>query len=306
MNSVLKTRKFAPRIALSASAFILVAVLTGCAKGSLPLPRQPSMPSGLPLPSSGGGGLPSPTSMPAPGGSPSSGLPSGGVGSPSAGAPSMPSGGAAEKPSDGAAKSNESQGDGGEGGGGGGSGPDGVQDQAGEGGDGNGPDGSHDQAGGGDGPDGAQDQAEEGGGGVGSTPDEKASGWEVSTELPDVTGAGQGADVTGNASAPGASTVDDKLSKALADLDKDVLDERLANDRRAAESRRTNVDVAEQSVPAPPPVTPRAPAPPVPDTPDARDDDVVARQLREAAEKETDPKLREALWEEYERYRNGL
>ena len=289
MNSVLKTRKFAPRIALSASAFILVAVLTGCAKGSLPLPRQPSMPSGLPLPSSGGGGLPSPTSMPAPGGSPSSGLPSGGVSSPSAGAPSMPSGGAAEKPSDGAAKSNESQGDGGEGGGGG-----------------SGPDGSHDQAGGGDGPDGAQDQAEGGGGGVGSTPDEKASGWEVSTELPDVTGAGQGADVTGNASAPGASTVDDKLSKALADLDKDVLDERLTNDRRAAESRRTNVDAAEQSVPAPPPVTPRAPAPPVPDTPDARDDDVVARQLREAAEKETDPKLREALWEEYERYRNGL
>lgn len=287
MNSVLKTRKFAPRIALSASAFILVAVLTGCAKGSLPLPRQPSMPSGLPLPSSGGGGLPSPTSMPAPGGSPSSGLPSGGVGSPSAGAPSMPSGGAAEKPSDGAAKSNESQGDSG------GSGPDGTHDQAGEG-------------GGGDGPDGAQDQAEGGGGGVGSTPDEKASGWEVSTELPDVTGAGQGADVIGNASAPGASTVDDKLSKALADLDKDVLDERLTNDRRAAESRRTNVDAAEQSVPAPPPVTPRAPAPPVPDTPDARDDDVVARQLREAAEKETDPKLREALWEEYERYRNGL
>lgn len=33
------------------------------------------------------------------------------------------------------------------------------------------------------------------------------------------------------------------------------------------------------------------------------DDDIVARQLREAAEKETDPELREKLWEEYRRYK---
>lgn len=39
------------------------------------------------------------------------------------------------------------------------------------------------------------------------------------------------------------------------------------------------------------------------DVPDAQDDDVVARQLREAAEKETDPKLREKLWEEYRKYK---
>lgn len=36
-----------------------------------------------------------------------------------------------------------------------------------------------------------------------------------------------------------------------------------------------------------------------------RDEDIVARQLREAAEKETDPVLREKLWEEYEAYLNG-
>ena len=42
------------------------------------------------------------------------------------------------------------------------------------------------------------------------------------------------------------------------------------------------------------------------DTPDARDDDVVARQLREAAMAETDPELREKLWQEYERYKAGL
>ncbi len=37
--------------------------------------------------------------------------------------------------------------------------------------------------------------------------------------------------------------------------------------------------------------------------PAAGDDDIVARQLREAAEKETDPVLREKLWEEYRRYK---
>jgi hypothetical protein len=38
---------------------------------------------------------------------------------------------------------------------------------------------------------------------------------------------------------------------------------------------------------------------------DGSDDDVVARQLREAAESETDPALRERLWEEYRRYKEG-
>lgn len=35
------------------------------------------------------------------------------------------------------------------------------------------------------------------------------------------------------------------------------------------------------------------------------DDDIVARQLREAAEKETDPELKEKLWQEYRKYREG-
>ena len=39
---------------------------------------------------------------------------------------------------------------------------------------------------------------------------------------------------------------------------------------------------------------------------DASDDDVIARQLREAAMAEQDPELREKLWEEYRRYKaNG-
>lgn len=42
------------------------------------------------------------------------------------------------------------------------------------------------------------------------------------------------------------------------------------------------------------------------DIPDGRDDDIVARQLREAAEQEKDPVLRDKLWEEYKRYKAGL
>jgi hypothetical protein len=55
------------------------------------------------------------------------------------------------------------------------------------------------------------------------------------------------------------------------------------------------------------PGSPRSPgkssAPP--GTPDGNDDDVVARQLREAAEKETDPELKKKLWEEYRKYKEG-
>jgi hypothetical protein len=42
-----------------------------------------------------------------------------------------------------------------------------------------------------------------------------------------------------------------------------------------------------------------------PDVGDGSDDDIVARQLREAAEKEDDPELREKLWDEYRAYKKG-
>jgi hypothetical protein len=38
---------------------------------------------------------------------------------------------------------------------------------------------------------------------------------------------------------------------------------------------------------------------------DYGDDDIVARQLREAAENETDPELKEKLWKEYEEYKKS-
>jgi hypothetical protein len=39
------------------------------------------------------------------------------------------------------------------------------------------------------------------------------------------------------------------------------------------------------------------------DIPNARDDDIIARQLREAAMQESDPELKEKLWDEYRRYK---
>jgi hypothetical protein len=41
------------------------------------------------------------------------------------------------------------------------------------------------------------------------------------------------------------------------------------------------------------------------DVGDGKDDDVVARQLREAAMKEQDPAIREKLWDEYRKYKRG-
>jgi hypothetical protein len=46
-------------------------------------------------------------------------------------------------------------------------------------------------------------------------------------------------------------------------------------------------------------------APPPMGVPEGQDDDIVARQLREAAENETDPGLKEKLWEEYYAYKNA-
>ncbi|WP_163340351.1 hypothetical protein [Desulfopila sp. IMCC35008] len=40
--------------------------------------------------------------------------------------------------------------------------------------------------------------------------------------------------------------------------------------------------------------------------PPEENDDIVARQLREAAEKEKDPEIKEKLWEEYRKYKEGI
>lgn len=52
------------------------------------------------------------------------------------------------------------------------------------------------------------------------------------------------------------------------------------------------------------PGSPSASAPP-PDVGDGNDDDIIARQIRKAAEAESDPELRKKLWDEYRKYKQG-
>jgi hypothetical protein len=46
-------------------------------------------------------------------------------------------------------------------------------------------------------------------------------------------------------------------------------------------------------------------APPDEPAMDSRDDDIISRQIREAAERETDPELKKKLWAEYRRYKES-
>jgi hypothetical protein len=65
------------------------------------------------------------------------------------------------------------------------------------------------------------------------------------------------------------------------------------------------VGLPSQNMPQRQPPSPAAASNIPDDVPDARDDDIIARQLREAAMNETDPELREKLWEEYRRYKGA-
>jgi hypothetical protein len=49
-----------------------------------------------------------------------------------------------------------------------------------------------------------------------------------------------------------------------------------------------------------------ASGPPPPDVGNGNDDDIVARQIRKAAEAEPDPELRKKLWDEYRKYKQGV
>lgn len=154
-------------------------------------------------------------------------------------------------------------------------------------------------------------------------------GWEVSNETGDETGGtggrqgqngedseagapdgeeGAGAEPVGSASG-GPSQVD-VLERALGELDGEILDERIATTAGQSAPSTVTGEAPGNDVPAPPRAEPelaQAPGAPLPpDRPDARDDDVVARQLREAAMAATDPELAEKLWEEYRRYKDGL
>ena len=140
------------------------------------------------------------------------------------------------------------------------------------------------------------------------------AGWEVSNEVLGSETDGGSPNPEPSGSDDGGDSESDALARALAELDGEILEERIGSGdpQPGQPGASTGADASDGDGAMPPPSaaeqagTPRAPIPIAPDQPDARDDDVVARQLREAAMAETDPKLREDLWEEYRRYKSGL
>ena len=166
-------------------------------------------------------------------------------------------------------------------------------------------------------------------------------GWDTSNQEP---GAEEGNEtVSGNSeSESGAQgTEDGELNGAFEDFDGAILEERELILAKANENAGSRDRESEEPLPEIPgaagasngndsgdtgqspggniPLPPRSGAPAantgvanVPvgdlpkDLPDARDDDILARQLREAAMSEQDSELREKLWLEYRRYKKGL
>ncbi len=178
------------------------------------------------------------------------------------------------------------------------------------------------------------------GAGVLGTPDSNANdGWVVSNELPENEKVRQGIpDPTIEEDEEGSvkSEADKELDETLAGIDGNIMSDReehaeKINERAGGDVLPGNAVLAEENQGGPGGGRSPSPAggtskehipnvshpdrqsqPPDPnrpsitisqaDIPDAKDDDVVARQLREAALNEKDPELREALWEELRRY----
>lgn len=151
-------------------------------------------------------------------------------------------------------------------------------------------------------------------------------GWETSNQVP--TGRGQIPPMPSERDKPAG---DGELDGALEDFDGEILAERDVIRSRSNETAgRTGGSNLPESGSREPaggggtadmPDSPGGPmgvpsernAPPAPrpvasasvpdDIPSAKDDDIIARQLREAAMQETDPVLKEKLWDEYRRYK---
>ena len=288
-----------------------VSLIMACAPitplpGGLPIPSPTSMPSGSSSP-----GLPSPGGTPSP--SPSSSGESGGSSSPSGGS----SGGGGGTPS---SYEPIPAGGGGLPGGGGGGASDGDSDSDGD----------------GDGDGGNQEDAElsweqiEGGEADGDG--EGTGDWQTSNQLPgpEDVGSAAGAEAddgagNGNSAEDTPGGADAELEGALEDFDGEILAEREIVQEAAASSGAAGIPLPDDGPgsgedgeseagglagPAPKSMPP-TPAPPRPgsgvpnDVPDAKDDDIIARQLREAAMQEEDAELREKLWEEYRKYKKG-
>lgn len=167
------------------------------------------------------------------------------------------------------------------------------------------------------------------------TPGGGNDGWETSNQIPGV-GTNPIPPMPSERGLPpggqdgsGGTGADQELDKALEDFDGGILAERDIIRARSNEAAGTSGVPAQlpagsttdsqaesgTTTSAPRGVPSQRSAPPGPvasaggaipeDIPDAKDDDIIARQLREAAMNEADPELREKLWEEYRRYKGA-
>ena len=156
-----------------------------------------------------------------------------------------------------------------------------------------------------------------------------SSAWETSNEAPSESAQSSQSGGSGEERPDTQTAQQGKLQSTLDDFDREIMNERqvlAASEAPASESqlkvqeteqepsRRPGADQNDTSledgsggfqVNAQPIPARRAGAPIPDDIPDARDDDIIARQLREAAMQEEDPVLKEKLWEEYKRYKRG-
>ncbi|HCY04271.1 MAG TPA: hypothetical protein DHU16_02380 [Gammaproteobacteria bacterium] len=158
--------------------------------------------------------------------------------------------------------------------------------------------------------------------------------WQTSNQtVPESAGNKPSSGTTGSEKSAGANSdneADLALTEALEGLDGDILAERAvlretevaknggngnnqiqgADDRETASASATvaassTAQTARGRANNRPPPPKRGDDDAATELPDAKDDDIIARQLREAAMQETDPVLKEKLWDEYRRYKKG-
>jgi len=161
-------------------------------------------------------------------------------------------------------------------------------------------------------------------------------GWETSNQLPSSSSGAGGGDIPPMPSERDKPSGDGELDGALEDFDGEILSEREVIRQRSNETAGSGGSSLPEAsaggssgssgsadmpsggtadmptagsggVPsnrnAPPAPGPAATAGVPDDIPAAKDDDIIARQLREAAQQETDPELKEKLWDEYRKYK---
>ena len=156
-----------------------------------------------------------------------------------------------------------------------------------------------------------------------------SSAWETSNEAPSESAQSSQSGGSGEERPDTHTAQQGKLQSTLDDFDREIMNERqvLAASEAPASESQLKVQEPKQETSRGPgaeqenrsveggsggfqvnaqPIPVRRAGTPIPDDiPDARDDDIIARQLREAAMQEEDPVLKEKLWDEYKRYKRG-